>query len=232
MYFRYYGYELRAQLVPRWHRIETGSFETKRDCVFFRLASETVNVSEWPDPPHVFLANLGYVRGSEYQPPSEEQLRLFFTRYGPLGFGIGVGDVSTAKTEEANAPEGAMYWLESFYSVQKGLRRAWEAGDPQLFTAEDIHYWALGLKEQRGRLVIEAKSCLDYMHLLLARDISAGLAKRCANRGCANAPYFIAKRNDQLYCSHPCASTMGVKRYRAAKKEKRLKKRKTRRSKR
>jgi hypothetical protein len=222
----YNRYELTARLLPRWRRIEEGSLKFKHGSVSFRLASEIVDAAVWRDPPHVVLANLGYVPGSTYRPPDEKEVRLFLTRYGPLGFGIGVGDVSTVRTAGVSEPEGTDYSLESFYSVQRRLRRAWEAGEAQLFTdplGGDVRYWPLDVKVQRGRLVIETKSCLDYMGLLLARDIAEGHAKRCESETTCSTPYFIAQRSDAIYCSHPCAVLMNVKRWRASERLKRQK---------
>lgn len=218
----YDTHELKAQLLPRWQRIEEGSLKFKRGSVFFRLTREFITDSKWKDPPHVALANLGYVPGSAYRPPDEEHLRRFLMHYGPLGFGIGAGDVSTERTTGLLEPEGTDYLLETIYDVQRRLRRAWDTGTPQVFTdpfSAGLRYWPLDVKVQRGSLVIEVKSCLDYIKLLLARDLADGHAKRCENETACSAPYFIAKRTDAIYCSHPCAVLVNVKRWRAGRRK-------------
>ena len=213
----YDRHELKAQLLPRWCRVKEGSLKFKSGVVSFKLALELLTDSKWRDLPHTAFANLGYVPGSVYRPPTDGQIAWFLTRYGPLGFGIGAGDVSAERTTTLLEPEGTSYSLESFYDVQRRLRRAWDTGNPQVFTdpfSAGVRYWPLDVKVQRGSLVIEVKSCLDYIKLLLARDLADGHAKRCENEMCS-APYFSAQRSDVMFCTHSCAVLVNVKRYRA-----------------
>jgi len=230
----YSPYELKARLTPCWNRVKKGSLKIVNGEISGLLDSVTVNASEWTDPPHLALANLGY--GADHHRPSDEEVRTFYTRYGPLGLGMGVGDVSPEQTEDVHEPPRFGYLLDLFYSFQQRLRRAWETGDPEQLThpsyKTDIRSLLVSWKAQRNGLVVEARSCMDYMGLRLASDLAKGHAKRCARRDCPFSPYFISVRSDSLYCSHPCASHVSVMRYRAQEKDQHLKRQKVHRRKR
>ena len=129
----------------------------------------------------------------------------------------------------ASIRPGKPFWLslDSFRLMQAQLREAWRQANTCLFTdprgvtesfGYDMRPITWGVK--RHGLEIRPASCFDYVGLLLARDIAEGSAKICQNPDCAS-PYFVARRSDAKFCSHPCAVAVNVKNFRQRAKRKR-----------
>ena len=209
-------YRFQAQIVPGWtlpHRdslkVESitvrphpriGALEVNKRELRGGLSSRPMDTGRLIDPPQVTLANLGIEQPGGAA--SEEQVLRFTAQYGSLG----------VKSEEIGEPE-TPFWLDlaTFHDTQRRLREAWTKQDPDLFTdpsglvkGQGFDLWPINWKVKGHRLEIRPTSCYTYMQILLVRDIAAGLAKVCKNKKCP-APYFVAKRRDQRYCSAKCA---------------------------
>ncbi|MFZ0981225.1 MAG: hypothetical protein WAN23_17620, partial [Candidatus Acidiferrales bacterium] len=173
----------------------------------------TAKASRWSDPPHVEFANLGYTETGGVAPP--EKIRQFLKSYGG---GFGLDDVTTESGEPLHIV------VSQFQSDQWRIREAWRRRDHSLYTelggGDSMGYDVMPVAwdARRGRLSFRPVGIKLFMKILLARDISNGTARICANPGCPT-PFFVAKRRDAKFCSHQCAVSVNVKNFRQRQKK-------------
>ena len=230
-------YTLEAQLLPGWKlphpktlkveqhtEHERGSNERTIAELTGGTSSLPVDPRRWKDPPHVALANLGYASDRRGGVASEKDIVWFTERYGPLGV---EGGADTAALGEEP------FWtkLEVFRWFQRNLREAWRKPDASLFLnppGQDAKgmlgydLMRITCEAKNGRLELRPMTCADYISILLTRDLAAGCAKVCQNPKCVS-PYFVAKRRDAKFCSHPCAVLVNVIKFRQRQRCKRRK---------
>jgi hypothetical protein len=152
-----------------------------------------VDVSRWPDAPHVALANLR----------DEPEAVLRFTRtYGMLVW---------PKRKPGSIPTSEVL------RVRDQLRHAWDKGidlnDSFLTSIKTtVTVWprVQGLRAGVGIRVEELGHLIGMMY---TRDLWEGRARKCGNPDCP-APYFCAVRRGQKFCTQKCAVLINVRRFR------------------
>lgn len=167
----------------------------------------------WPDPPHVFFANL------ELTP---ESLRKFEKTYGPM---------RTWETKQRVANEERVVSSDPMTDAQERqwiLRMAW-CGDTEALLSMGIGNtvgYVPDVEPARGpiRIVpgvtkdgidLYALGMWSFIRIAFLHDFFEGKIGLCANseHGCP-APYFLIPRKGQEYCTHKCAVQMNVRRFR------------------
>ena len=144
--------------------------------------------SRWKDPPHVALANLR----------DEPAAALRFTRtYGVLAHGYKGGEAITI-------PVGQVF------GFRNKLRRAWD-GDEQAMM--DILNLQTFLWVRPTGIEIVPEDLWTLVRVVFARDWWDERAKKCENPDCP-APYFLAVRKGQKFCSQKCAVLINVRHFR------------------
>lgn len=145
------------------------------------------NLSLWKDPPHVALANL-------HDNPAAA---LRFTRtYGVLAPDDYVGEARTIPVKEV-------------LGFRHQLRLAW--GDPEkalLHINVKAELWL-----HPTGLEIIPKDLWTLIRVIFARDFWDGRTKKCESPDCP-APYFLAVRKGQKFCSQKCAVLINVRHFR------------------
>jgi hypothetical protein len=206
-------YTLLAHLLPGWKLPHAKSLKVEDKELKGGTSRRPVDTGQWPDPPHVYFANLGYDSARRGGVASEQEIVKFTTRYGPLG-------VEQGKDAATQPEEPFWLTLDTFRFFQAQLREAWTKRKVDLFTDPQNLGAGLGYellpvnwKVKNDHLEMRPASCYAYMGILLARDLAEGRAKVCQNPYCS-APYFVAKRRDAKFCSHPCAVAVNVKKFR------------------
>ncbi len=199
--------------APKSLRIERGVLKGHSS------GGQRADASRWKNPPHVALANLGYDPAKDDSVASDEEVLWFMRRYGSLG--LSSDDVIVKENEPFELG------LLIFRNYQRQLREAWRTRRVQGFLDPSNLKAGLGFEFMpadwalRGkRMELRVASCDWYMGILLARDLASGCAKICQNPAC-HSPYFVAERNDAIYCSHPCAVAVNNKKMLAARKNRR-----------
>ena len=213
-------YPLETPIVAGWRLLDPGApLNIKRDVdvgetdvVTFWPGSTLPNPRRWRQPPHEALANLGY--------PSRErtatELCTFIKQYGTL-----VADSS-------GLADSGFFEISvtTFRNLQERLQDAWRRADAkQLWLMrglKELDNFDLPVTWVRGLALCPA-DCWTYIRLLLTRDLGAGRAKVCANPQCSLTPFFIAKRNDAMFCSHKCALDVNNRRERFRKRRRHAK---------
>jgi hypothetical protein len=215
-YMRVSYYTLAARITPGWTLAHANSLKVRDGKLQGGASGRPADVRHWPDPPHVALANLGFDRKSPKRGfASEAEIAAFTKTYGPLG----TSDEAMAEPEEP-----FHITVESFRFHQRMLREAWEKRDPAPFTDPagfgGPDWLPVDWKVERGRLEIRPANVYAYAGILLTRDLAERSAKVCGNPNC-DSPYFVAKRRDAKYCSHPCAVAVNVRKFRQRERRKR-----------
>ena len=112
-------------------------------------------------------------------------------------------------------------WQESLLGFRDQVRKLWRGGEManeiarRLLLEEEVHHGPEGEKPlafsparvnvdwDRGELVLDYKA-LNVFHASIYELLRVSrFAKVCARRGCP-APYFIAEKITQQYCSDDC----------------------------
>jgi hypothetical protein len=128
-----------------------------------------------PEQPHVALVNL---------PDEGEAMDAYSNRYEFSGKPMRRGMVRL---------------------VRDSLRKAWAGDKEALQWAQgrlDVERFNVTYKMEH--LLVEPRSLVSTVCLLVLRDRAAGKTAICANPDC-HSPYFIKKRKTQKYCeSGPC----------------------------
>lgn len=157
------------------------------------------DLRRWKELPHVALANLR---------PDVNTLRAFTLRYGVVSARNNTGICFVAPRDVLR--------------FQDYLRRAWKNDKnvvDQMQVDETVQlrfYGRLGSArltdgEDRGDVAIT--DLWTLIRVFFLQDKLAGRVRVCPIDDCP-APYFIAERKDQKYCSHPCAVRENVRRFR------------------
>jgi hypothetical protein len=216
-------YHVSSRLEPGWQLPHRSSLKVENGIVSGWVSSRPVDRSEWIDPPHVMLANLGYKAGEPKQVATEEEVKKFILLYGPLGVGT---DDTTGEDREIRF-EFPMF-IFRWWQLQ--LRQAWKEKDVQLFTDPGnfteglgFDYLPVNWKVNRNGLELRPANCLSYTGVLLARDLAEARARICLYKNCP-APYFIASRRNKECCSHPCRNNVNQRYWQKEKKAKRRRK--------
>jgi hypothetical protein len=232
MFMRKSYYILRTIFLPGWKLPQAKSLKIDGGDLTGVASSRLADVMEWKSEPHVFLANLGYDAERRGGQASNEQVEMFTARYGPLDIVQGSG-AATQKLGAMDALEAAKkilassqpeecFWLSlsEFRRQQSQLRDAWQRKDANLFTDPTgaVKVFGYDLRPinwhvRDNLLEMVTASCRDYVGVLLARDIADNRARICQRPRCP-APYFVANRIDQKFCSHKCASDVSQNNFR------------------
>jgi hypothetical protein len=152
-------------------------------------AEEPFDLRRWKEPPHLALANLR---------PDTPAVLAFTRRYGVVWFR---GWADPMWVLPAN-----MIRLRDF------LRQGWEGKKDVLG-----RMWADIEVRMRGEptgVEIVVEDLWTLIRLTFLQDWVSGRPKVCGNPECP-APYFLAVRKGQKYCSHKCAVLINVRRFRA-----------------
>jgi hypothetical protein len=152
----------------------------------------------WKEPPHVALANL------RDDPASV----LRFTRaYGVLSPRYKGGPMS--------------FPLRDVFRARDELRLAWEGRNKMFFWwLESYAGLPAELRARRSGLEIVVTDFRTLVMLMFAHDFWDERVKKCANPDCP-APYFLAVRKGQKFCSQKCAVLINVHRFRQREAEQR-----------
>ena len=148
------------------------------------------NFSRWKDAPHVALANLR----------DDAAAVLRFTRT----YGVLERDYKGGPTHIA---------LSDVFQFRDVLRRAWEGNHDaflQMLDNVKARLWVVS-----SGVGIDIEDLRTLIQVMFARDRWDRRTKKCANPDCA-APYFLAVRKGQKFCSHGCAVLINVRRFRAS----------------
>ena len=225
-------YRLNVQLRPGWRlpqpktlRIENGDLKGVNSFL-------PVDPAKWKDPPHVAFANLGYDPERRGGLASDDQIKMFTLRYGPLSVIQGPGAAAeqpkpsnwqeALKRVLAPTPVEEPFWmsLANFRLSQAKLRAAWKEKNASLFTDPDDSSKSLGYdllpvdwQAAGNQIELCPASCEDYMGILLTRDLAEKRTRVCQNPDCPT-PYFVAGRRDAKFCSHRCTVAIGVDNFR------------------
>jgi hypothetical protein len=148
------------------------------------------NFAKWKDAPHVALANLR----------TEEAAAVRFTRtYGVLSKDFRGVPMSLPVSE--------------VYRYRDRLRRAWEDDDAFLdFLNEPENPKAI-LWVRRTAMEIVIEDLWTLIRVLFSRDRWDDRTRKCKSPDCP-APYFLAVRQGQKFCSQRCAVLVNVRRFR------------------
>lgn len=151
-------------------------------------AQTAFSVGRWREPPHVGLANLR----------DDPQALLAFTRrYGVVSAGRASGVRFVALRDELR--------------FRDYLRKAWE-GNKQALDQMRVDVSAR-LRTEPSGLEIEITDLWTLIRLLFLQDNLSGRTKVCRSPQCP-APYFLAARKGQKFCSHKCAVLINVQKFR------------------
>lgn len=197
-----------------------------------RVAPSRVDPARWRDPPHVYLANLGL------NSTIDSEGALLFTKH----YGLLTNDEDlTLKNDWLNM-EGGNFGcdLAMFTHVlrihQLTLRAAWRGDEHQVAAMRGHPPIESFPRNTRGNLPIEIHSqgnkieavtpdLWTFICVLFTRDHAEKRLKVCKNPACP-APYFVATRHRQTFCSHKCAVLINVHRFRQRQRAQRRKKKK------
>lgn len=182
----------------------------------------------WPDAPHVALANLRLERAA---------LKMFTRRYGPLAAPPEKWSLADKlKLAIAKKRGDDPLWtvavprsrfhiadLERVTEMQRLLRNAWRNDSDAIVKIEpgmSATLW-FGVTERRLGLKDAPADALtifvdDFWHFIRAAfliDYKAGRTAVCKNPDCP-APYFLRSRKGQEFCTHKCAVLINVRRFR------------------
>jgi hypothetical protein len=206
-------YEISAEIRPGWTLPRTA--RVVGIDVDGELGSAVPDPNAWDaTPPHVIFANLGYAKKQPVSRAtttyrldglaSAAEASDFIKRYGV------VGDASEERHLEPG--DGFRVSILLFSSLQENFRHRWKSGFPRGAGYADDY--VLELTRGASRLFeLRPADLITCMRFLLARDLEQKLARFCENPSCA-APYFVAERSDQKYCTRKCANLVMQHRWR------------------
>jgi hypothetical protein len=225
-------YTLNLQLRPGWRLPNARTLKITNGDLKGTNASLPVDPAKWKDPPHVAFANLGYDAVRRGGLATDDQIKMFTSRYGPLSVIQGQGAVAEQPkpsdrqeaTKRVLAPTQAeeQFWLslDNFRLLQAQLRAAWKEKNSSLFTDSTNSGVSLGYellpvswRVTGNQMEMCLTGCDDFMGVLLTRDLAEKRTRVCQNPDCPT-PYFVAGRRDAKFCSHRCAVAIGVNNFR------------------
>jgi hypothetical protein len=225
-------YRMDVRLRPGWRLPQAKTLRIGNGDLKGVNSSLPVDPAQWKDPPHVAFANLGYDPARRGGFASDDQIKMFTSRYGPLsilqGPGAAAEQPKPSKVMEAAkrvlAPTQAeeQFWmpLADFRVSQAQLRDAWKEKNASLFTDPENSSKSLGYdllpvdwQATGNQMELCPASCDNYMGILLTRDLAEKRTRVCQNPDCPT-PYFVAGRRDAKFCSHRCAVAISVNNFR------------------
>jgi hypothetical protein len=187
-------YQLTAPIAPGWQRVTSTAIRPGK--IVGTVGADLVNPRAWKDAPHVFLANTNM--------SDLKTVAMFTTLYGPLDDDVEPGDSFEVPLERV-----------AFYKDQ--LLRAWRERDAsQLWILRGLELSArydLELMWHGRGIELRPADIWTYTRLLLTRDLSTKRARICPNLTCP-APHFVARRNNQKFCSLACRGLVGQRNFR------------------
>lgn len=146
------------------------------------------NSSRWKDPPHVELANLH----------DDPAAALRFTRsYGVLALDY--------QGEARTIPVGQVL------GFRDQLRSAWDGDEKAILDVLDNVKGYLWVRPSGTEIVLE--DLWTLIRVMFARDMWDERVKKCQNPDCP-APFFIAVRKGQKFCTQKCAVLINVRHFR------------------
>ena len=192
-------YDMKFGVRPGWTRVT--SLSIRRNTILGTVGSDLIDSSRWPSEPHVALANLNV--------KDVKTLAMFTRVYGPL-----IADV----TDIPEAGDQFEVDVPLVGYLKQRLIDAWRAKDAKgLWVMDGVERYDLALTWSGKKIQLAPADVFTYSRLLLTRDISEKRARVCANEDCI-APYFIAKRSDQIYCEWKCANLIMQRNFRKRRK--------------
>jgi hypothetical protein len=189
---RYYKPPCDVALLSGPHPRLRVTLIASRDKRYWPL-TRAVDVSRWADPPHVALANLR----------DDPKAVLQFTRtYGVLVW---------PKRKAGTIP------VSEVLRFRDRLRYAWDKGadlDDSFITPikTTVLVWPR-VQGLRAGVGIRVEELEHLIHMMFARDLWEGRARKCENPDCP-ALYFRAVRRGQKFCSQKCGVLINVRRFR------------------
>jgi hypothetical protein len=223
-------YTLATSIKPGWTLPFPKSFKVKGDVITAQAGHERPDPTRWPELPHAVLANLDFPRAI-----GAPKLIEFMRTYGPP-----LADL--AEIPEPGEPFEISVTLVGY--MQDQLRRAWQGRRnepiapnrwfPRGLKNNIVRYDAKtlwfpqGPDENRARydlpmmwgaggISLRVADCWTYLRLLLTRDLAEKRARFCKNPTCPE-PHFIAKRNNQKFCTRDCANVIAQRNFRKRRK--------------
>ncbi len=161
-----------------------------------RIDLAPVDITRWPDPPHVALANSSI--------DTADRAKQFVRRYG---FGAGMALQTPVLRKE---PLAVTIPLQKLKNDQEFLRRIWT--DTELGWLKETFGWAPDdIDFVNGAPRLKFIDLWDYTLILFMIDASLGKLKVCPNPECKTLKYFVRERKNQKYCSAVCKNTFNVK---------------------
>src|SRR5580698_2145280 len=82
-------YILNTSLLPAWRLPNAKTLAIEDGQLKGRIGPQPVDTRQWPDPPHVFMANLGYDPERRASVASDKDIEMFTRLYGPLDLAQG-----------------------------------------------------------------------------------------------------------------------------------------------
>jgi hypothetical protein len=146
--------------------------------------------SRWKEPPHVALVNLR----------TDPAAALRFTRtYGVLSLHY--------KEEATSLSVGDVFRFRDY------LQGAWQDDAVFLKMLNDPNPTKATLWTRRSGMEIVINDLWTLIRVMFSRDCWDGRARKCASPDCP-APFFLAVRKGQKFCSQRCAVLVNVRRFR------------------
>jgi hypothetical protein len=188
-------YQLTTPLRPGWCRVTSTALRPGK--ILGTVGGDLVDPRRWKDPPHVALANLNLT--------DVKAVRMFTEVYGPLEDDVEAGEQFEVDLEEAD-------YLGGIGGMKERVIDAWRSSDAKRLWVprggENSDRYDLPMMWGGRALELRPAGCWTFLRLLATRDIENGDARICRNPKCKELPYFVAGRNNQTFCSHPCANVV------------------------
>jgi hypothetical protein len=190
----------------------------------------------WPDPPHVFFANLS---------PTPDGFAHFERIYGPISDPTDLSHLR--RREQIKRLTDLEAWSKWGNVIVSSRPKLWKDALVQARIRQDIlrEAWAgdekalsqMGIGRLSGRTYGEflirpvitpvgvdlyAGDMWSFIRIAFLRDLFLKRPRICANQayGCPS-PYFLESRKGQTFCCHKCAVQMNVRRFRERENKKR-----------
>jgi hypothetical protein len=194
-------YTLNIKVRPGWTLPDPGSLRLRKNVLSGYAGYTVASTTRWKELPHVVFANVDSPGAA-----TAAKILQFAKTYGVL--------------EDLETGDPFEMFFDTFGYAQDKFRYAWRERDAKTlwfpFGAEQLYNYEVPFVWSTARVLCPA-DVLTYMKFLLTRDLAGRRARICANKTCAT-PYFIAKRNNQIFCAHSCANLVTQRNFRKRRK--------------
>lgn len=194
-----------------------------RGQVWFTEGNRVADTSRWKQPPHVALANLDLGRPAA--------IADFVKAYGISWMGFNPEEIIVSGSGQiCNLPpsysaedalltrielagkktQPAQFHVQGqdLAAFQNPLRLAWRGDRSAFLKLEKKAIGPFGIRKGK-QIFIWTADLWKFTALLFLIDHADKRTRICARTEC-DAPYFVQRRKDQLFCSHRCASFTSV----------------------